>query len=107
MFHHKAFVIRWLILFTLFLYTVCYYNYVLTCHQCLLLQITSFGIKDDYLYGNLHCYCFFFFFFRWQSCAVLPILQSVKFTGWTIVGLIVLEVLGPVDEDDATGEEGA
>lgn len=41
---------------------------------------------------------------NWQSCAVLPTLQSVKFTGWTIVGLGVLEVLRRVDEDDATGE---
>ena len=49
MFHHKAFVIRWLILFAPILLKLCTVSPVppFTDNR-------SFGIRDNYLYGNIH-----------------------------------------------------
>ena len=64
MFHHKAFVIRWLILFAPILLKLCTVSPVppFTDNR-------SFGIRDNYLYGNIHCYCSFFLFFQILSVA--------------------------------------
>ena len=67
MFHHKAFVIRWLILFAPILLKLCTVSPVppFTDNR-------SFAIRDNYLYGDIHCYCSsFFFFFSDVECGVI------------------------------------